>query len=193
MSRWGVAMALGQALLPATLAAQLGEAQFGVIASYGTASAYHGGAGLIAGVGAGRLIYVGARWVYYFGSSAVQTDTGGTFDVRDRAQTFAFDVGLQYPVGAVEVVAGVTIGAVRFAQQAEPVTPGTGAPQSSSRVDFLLVPNFSFQLRVSRFLVIPEFMYSFAASPDMRWPMDNKGPLLSIRVVTAFEVQRIRR
>jgi hypothetical protein len=60
-------------------------------------------------------------------------------------------------------------------------------------VDFLLVPNFSFQLRVSRFLVIPEFMYSFAASPDMRWPMDIKGPLLSIRVVTAFEVQRIRR
>src|SRR5204863_2919218 len=103
VSRWGrgrgggIAVALAQALLPADLAAQLGEAQFGAIASYGTSSAWHGGAGLIAGVGAGRLIYVGARWVYYFGSSAAQTDTGGTFQVRDRAQIFAADVGLPYP------------------------------------------------------------------------------------------------
>jgi hypothetical protein len=186
-------MALGQALLPANLAAQLGEAQFGAIASYGTGSPWHGGAGLIAGVGAGRLIYVGARWVYYFGSSAVQTDTGGTFQVRDRAQTFAADVGLQYPVSAVELVAGVTIGAVRFAQQAEPVSPGTGAPQSSSRVEFLLAPNFSVQLRVFRFLVIPEFVYSFVGSTDLRWPVDNQGPILSVRVVMPFEVQRIRR
>jgi hypothetical protein len=82
VSRWAVAVALGQVLLPVDLAAQLGEAQYGVIGSYGTSSAWHGGAGLIVGVGAGRLIYVGARWVYYFGSSAVQTDTGGTFDVQ---------------------------------------------------------------------------------------------------------------
>lgn len=193
MRRWGVAVALGQVLLPANLAAQLGEAQFGGIASYGTGSAWHGGAGLIAGVGAGRLIYVGARSVYHFGSSAVQTDTGGTFQVRDRAQTFAADVGLQYPVGAAELVAGVTIGAVRFAQNAEPVSSGTGAPQSSSRVEFLMAPNVSVQLRVSRFLLIPEFVYSFAGSPDMRWPVDSKGPILSLRVVMPFEVQRIRR
>ena len=193
MSRWGVAVALAPALLPANLAAQLGEAQFGAIASYGTGSAWHGGAGLIAGVGAGRLIYVGARWVYYFGSSAVQTDTGGTFDVRDRAQIFAADVGLQYPLGATELVAGVTIGAVRFAQHAEPVSPGTGAPQSASRVEFLLAPNFSVQLRVSRFLLIPEFVYSFAESADLRWPVDHQGPILSLRVVMPFEVQRIRR
>jgi hypothetical protein len=202
VSRWwgegwggGVALALSQALLPANLAAQLGEAQLGAIASYGTGSAWHGGAGLIAGVAAGRLIYVGARWIYYFGSSAVQTDPGGggTFQVRDRAQIFAADVGLQYPVGAAEVVAGVTIGAVRFAQRAEPVSPGTGAAQSSSRVEFLLAPNFSAQLRVSRFLLIPEFVYSFAGSPDMRWPVDHQGPILSLRVVMPFEVQRIRR
>ncbi|HKA59749.1 MAG TPA: hypothetical protein VKD28_14105 [Gemmatimonadales bacterium] len=195
MSRWGgaVAVALSQALLPANLAAQLGEAQFGAIASYGTGSAWHGGAGLIAGVGAGRLIYVGARWVYYFGSSAVQTDTGGggTFEVRDRAQIYAFDVGLQYPIGATEVVAGVTIGAVRFSQHAEPT--GGGAPQSSAPVEFLLAPNFSAQVRLSRFLLIPEFVYSFAGSPDLRWPVGSKGPLLSLRVVYAFEVQRIRR
>jgi len=193
VSRWGVAVALGQVLLPANLAAQLGEAQFGGIASYGTGSAWHGGAGLIAGVGAGRLIYVGARWVYHFGSSAVQTDTGGTFKVLNRAQTFAADVGLQYPVGPAELVVGVTIGAVRFAQRAEPVSPGTGAPQSSTRVEFLLAPNVSVQLRVSRFLLIPEFMYSFAGSPDLRWPVHHQGPLLSLRVVMPFEVQRIRR
>ncbi|HSE46912.1 MAG TPA: hypothetical protein VLA89_16455 [Gemmatimonadales bacterium] len=194
MSRWGIVAALAQALLAAKLTAQLGEAQFGGIASYGTSRAWHGGAGLIAGVGAGRLIYVGARWVYYFGSSAVQTDTGGTFDVRDRAQIFAADVGLQYPLGATELVAGVTIGAVRFGQRAEPVSPGTGAAaQSSSGVEFLLAPNLSIQLRVSRFLLVPEFVYSFAGSPDLRWPVGSKGPIFSLRVVTAFEVQRIRR
>ena len=48
MSRWGVAVALAQALLPAGVAAQLGEAQYGVIGSYGTSNAWHGGAGLIA-------------------------------------------------------------------------------------------------------------------------------------------------
>lgn len=195
MSRWGgrLAVVLASVLLPAYLAAQLGEAQFGAVASYGTGSAWHGGAGLIAGVGAGRLIYVGARWVYYFGSSAAQTDTGGTFEVRDRAQIFAADVGLQYPLGPAELVAGVTIGAVRFAQRAEPASPATGPPQSSSAVEFLLAPNLSAQLRVSRFLVIPEFVYSFAGSPDMRWPVGHQGPLLSIRVVMPFEVQRIRR
>jgi len=193
VSRWGVAVVLGQALLPSDLAAQLGEAQFGAIASYGTGSAWHGGAGLIAGVGAGRLIYVGARWVYYFGSSAVQTDPagGGSFEVRDRAQIFAADVGLQYPVGAAEVVAGVTIGAVRFSQQSEPT--GGGTPQSAARVEFLFAPNFSAQLRVSRFLLIPEFVYSFAGSPDLRWPVDHQGPIFSLRVVLPFEVQRIRR
>jgi hypothetical protein len=192
VNRWGIAVALGQVLLPADLGAQLGEAQFGAIGSYGTSSAWHGGAGLIAGVGAGRLIYVGARWVYYFGSSAVQTDTGGTFDVRDRAQIFAADVGLQYPLGAAELVAGVTIGAMRFAQRAEPLS-ATGPPQSSSRVEFLLAPNLSVQLRVSSFLVIPEFVYSFAGSPDQRWPVDHQGPIFSLRVVMPFEVQRIRR
>ena len=193
MSRRGGGVALAVALLPSNLAAQLGEAQFGAIGSYGTSSAWHGGAGLIAGVGAGRLIYVGARWVYYFGSSAAQTDTGGTFQVRDRAQIFAADVGLQYPLGPAELVAGVTIGAMRFAQQAEPVSPGTGPPQSSSRVEFLLAPNLSVQLRVSRLLLIPEFVYSFAGSPDQRWPVDHHGPIFSLRVVMPFEVQRIRR
>jgi hypothetical protein len=91
------------------------------------------------------------------------------------------------------LVAGVTIGAVRFSQQGEPVSPTTGPPQSSSRVEFLLAPNLSVQLRVSRFLVIPEFVYSFAGSPDQRWPVDHNGAIVSLRVVMPFEVQRIRR
>ena len=195
MSRWSVAVALGQALLPVDLAAQLGEVHLGAIIGYGTSSAYEGGAGLIVGVAAGRLVYAGARWVYYFGSSGTQTDTGGTFLVRDRAQIFAVDVGLQYPAGPAELVGGVTIGAVRFAQRAEPMPQGAGGaiPQSTARAEFLLAPNFSVQLRVLRFVVVPEVMYSLSGSPDVRWPVDHQGPVFSVRVVMPFEVQRIRR
>ena len=193
MIRWHAALALGQALLPASLTAQLGEVHLGVLAGYGTAGAYGPGAGVIVGVAAGRLAYVGARWTYFFGDTGTQSDTSGTFTVEDRVQMFAADLGLQYPAGPVEIVAGLTIGAIRLAQRATPVAPGTGATTAEVGVEFLAAPNVSVQLRALGLLVIPEVMYTFTGAPDLRWPVDRRGPVFSLRVVLPFEVQRIRR
>ena len=192
MIRWHAAVALGLSLLPAYLTAQLGEVHVGMLAGYGTAGAYGPGAGLIVGVAAGRLAYVGVRWTYFFGDTWTQSDTSGTFTVEDRAQVFAADLGLQYPAGPTEIVAGVTIGAIRFAQHATPLPPGTGAGGTQVKAEFLAAPNVSVQLRALGLLVIPEVMYTFAGAPDFTWPVQRRGPVFSVRVVVPFEVQRIR-
>ena len=192
MIRWHAAVAVSVALLPTCLTAQLGEVHLGMLAGYGTAGAYGAGAGLIVGVAAGRLAYVGVRWTYFFGDTRTHSGTGGTVTVEDRAQVFAADVGLQYPAGPTEIVAGVTIGAIRLAQQVTPVPSGTGAASTEVAVEFLAAPNVSVQLRALGLLVIPEVMYTFTGAPDFRWPVDRRGPVFSVRVVLPFEVQRIR-
>ena len=192
MIRWHAAVVLGQVLLPTCLTAQLGEVHVGMLTGYGTAGAYGPGAGLIVGVAAGRLAYVGGRWTYFLGDTGTQSDTGGTFAVEDRAQVFAVDVGVQYPAGPTELVAGMTIGAIRLAQHATPVPTGTGAASTEVAVEFLAAPNVSVQLRALGLLVIPEVMYTFTGAPDFRWPVDRRGPVFSVRVVVPFEVQRIR-
>jgi hypothetical protein len=182
-------LALGQS----DLAAQLGEVHLGGLVSYGSGGAYQGGAGLIGGISAGRLVYVGARWVYYTGDSGVETDGFGTFSVEDRVDVFAADVGLQYPFGPVELVGGVTVGALRFSQHTAPIT-GEGIEPAGAEVatEFLFAPNFSAQIRMLRLLIIPEVMLPLSGSPDLPWPVDYQGPVISVRVVVPIEVDRIR-
>lgn len=193
MIRWCAVIVIGQALWHSDLAAQLGEVHLGGLVSYGSGNAYQWGAGLIGGVSAGRLAYVGARWVYYTGDSVVESDGLGTFAVDNRVDIYAADVGLQYPLGPVEIVGGVTIGAVRFSQQSEPITgQGTGPAESDVATEFLLAPSLSVQVRVLRLLVIPEIMYPVSGSPDLQWPVDHRGPVFSVRLVVPIEVDRIR-
>jgi hypothetical protein len=192
MSRRSLLAALPLALWPAAVEAQLGEVHLGAIASYGTASSFQAGAGLIGGISAGRLIYVGARWVYYMGGSEQRTDSAGSYDVRTRAQVFAADIGLQYPAGAVELVGGVTIGATRFGQQTDPVvSTATTASTAKVATEFLVAPNFSVQVRVGRLLLIPEVMYCLSGTPDLRWPAGHRGALFSLRLIVPLEVARI--
>lgn len=193
MSHRSLLAALPLALWPATLMAQLGEVHLGAIASYGTASSFQAGAGLIGGISAGRIAYIGARWVYYTGAMERETDADGSYDVRTRAQVFAADIGLQYPAGAVELVGGVTIGATRFGQQTDPVvTKATTASTAKVATEFLIAPNFSVQVRVGRLLLIPEVMYCLSGSPDLRWPTGHRGALFSLRLIVPLEVARIR-
>lgn len=192
MSRRIPAAVLPLVFWPALLAAQLGEVHLGALASYGTASSYGVGAGLIGGISAGRLVYVGARWVYYAGGTERGSDSTGTYDVRTQAQIFAADLGLQYPLGAVEIVGGVTIGATRFGQHSSPVTRGATAFTAKVATEFLIAPNVSLQIRVGRLLLIPEVMYSLGGAPDLEWSAAHQGPLFAVRIVVPLEVDRIR-
>jgi hypothetical protein len=164
-------------LRPHGVVAQLGELQVGLSASYGTADAYGPGAGLVLGVATGRLAYAGLRWTYHTGAT--------TAGVTTRAQAFALDLGIVIPVGELEVVPGVSLGAMRFAQHA-----GSGR---AHKVEFLAAPGIAAELHVARVALIPELQYSLAGDPELTQPVQHRGLVASLRLVIPIEVGRIRR
>lgn len=159
------------------LAAQLGEVQAGVVASYGTSKASGPGAGVVLGVATGRLAYVGLRWTYHAGAT--------TAGVTTRAQTFAVDLGIVIPVRSLDVVAGLSLGAERFAQDA--------ASARAHKVEFLAAPGIAAELHVAGLALIPELQYSLAGDPQLSQPVQHRGLVASVRLVILVEIGRIRR
>lgn len=164
-------------LLTASLLAQVGEVQVGAVASYGTGEAYRAGAGAVLGVAAGRLAYMGLRWAYHS-----RTTTSG---VTSRAQVYSVDLGVLVPVGAVEVVPGLSLGAVRFAQRASGV--------ARHATEFLAAPGVAVEVRAGRVAIIPELQYHLAGDPGLPSPIDHRGLVASLRLVWWREIGRIRR
>jgi len=158
------------------LPAQLAEVQLGVVASYGSGDPYRPGGGLVFGIAPGRLTYAGLRWTYYPGA----TRQG----LRNRAQVFALDLGVQIPVGPLEVVPGVSLGFIRFAQR-------TGAV-SEHDTKFLVAPGLSVEAHVASLALIPELQYDLAANPDLSIPVRHRGLVASLRLVLPIEAGRLR-
>jgi hypothetical protein len=185
-----VAAVLG---LASQVRAQLGEVQVGGLLSYGLGDAYGPGAGIVLGVAAGRITYIGVRWTYYTGSEIRVVSPLTQIDVTNRVQLFAFDLGVQVPVGAFEVVPGVSLGAARFGQRARPA--GAGGPEAPSigGTEFFVAPGVSIAGRVAGLVLIPEVQYSIAGDPEMPRPVTHRGLTASLRVVVPFEVGRVRR
>ena len=177
--------------LPSTVRAQLGEVQVGGLLSYGLEDAYGPGAGLVFGVAAGRITYIGARWTYYRGSETRVTTPTEQLDVTSRVQLFAVDLGVQVPAGAFEIIPGMSIGAARFAQRAQPV----GGPEAPNVIatEFFWGAGLSVLGHVAGLVVIPEVQYGFAGDPQMIGPLVHQGLTFSMRVATTFEVGRVRR
>jgi len=170
-------MTVAALFLTSSLLAQLGEVHVGLVASYGTGEAYEPGAGVVVGVAAGRLAYVGLRWVYHRG-----TTTAG---VTNRAQVYGVDLGVLIPVGALEVVPGLSLGAVRFAQRALGI--------ADHATEFLAAPGVSVEVPAGRVAVIPELQYHLAGDPDLPSQVDHRGLVASLRLVIPLEIGRIRR
>ncbi len=167
----------GVVLLSASpLAGQIGELHLGVVTSYGTPDTYGPGAGLVVGVAPGRLVYVGVRWSYQVGATKLQ--------VRNRVQAFAVDLGVQIPVGALEVVPSMSLGVLRFAQRA------AGASRHST--EFLAAPGLSVEIPVARVALIPEVQLYLAGSPALLQPVTHRGVLASMRLVVPIEVSRFK-
>ncbi len=158
------------------LPAQLAEVQLGVVASYGSGDPYRTGGGLVFGIAPGRLTYAGLRWVYYVGATRL--------GVRNRAQVFALDLGVQIPVGPLEVVPGLGLGFIRFAQR-------TGAV-SEHDTKFLVAPGLSVEAHVASLALIPQLQYDVGANPDLSTPVRHKGLVASLRLVLPIEVGRLR-
>lgn len=169
-------------VLPSGAWAQLGELQVGVVGGYGLREPYRVGGGVLMGVAPGRLAYVGLRLTFHEGST-----TPG--DVRTRTRVFAADLGIQVPVGPVEIVPGVSLGVVRFAQRAQ--SP-TGTVSRTSK-EFVAAPGVAVQLTASRLALIPEIQYYLTGSPELAWPVRHRGFVASVRLVFLAEIRRIRR
>lgn len=182
-----VAAVLG---LPSAARAQLGEVQLGGHLDYGVEDAYGPGIGIVVGVAAGRITYIGLRWTYYTGSET-RVAAPTTLDVTNRVQFFTVDLGVLVPVGAFEIVPGVSVGVARFAQR-ERQTGGPAGP-SVIRTEFLVAPGLSMQAHVAGLVLIPEVQYGLAGDPEMPRPVTHRGLTTSLRVVVPFEVGRVRR
>ena len=195
LTRCGLVVA---ALLPlgSALNAQLGEVQLGALAGYGTGRAYGPGAGLVFGLAAGRLTYVGLRWAYHAGATTEYPSSLPALPatrVRTQVQLCAVDLGMLLPVGGVEIVPGVSVGAVRFSQTANQGTGAMPTRSSSDDWEFLAAPGVAVYVPLSRVTLIPEAQYSLSGSPELPWPAQYRGLLVSVRLVVTFEARRIRR
>ena len=171
------ALLLGTLAMAAPARGQIGEVQAGVVGSYGSPAAYGPGAGLVFGVATGRLAYVGLRWTYHTGAT--------TAGVTTRAQSFAVDLGVVIPVRQLDVVAGVSLGAVRFAQRSASVR--------AHKVEFLGAPGIAAEVHLARVALIPELQYAWAGDPELPQPVRHHGLVASVRFVVPIEVGRIRR
>jgi len=173
-------------LATAVAGTQLGEFQAGGVASYGTGKPFGRGAGLVVGVAPGRLAYVGLRWTYHAG---VTEQRGPSTEVATRVQVFAVDLGLQIPMGRLEVVPGVGVGMVQFVQRTQaPAGAGSGASK-----EFFAAPGIAVEMRAARVAVIPEVQYFLAGHPELPWSVQRRGLVASVRLVFLAEVRRIRR
>ena len=187
--RAAVAIALGA--LPAPLAAQLGELRMGSLASYVGADAYQAGVGVAVGYAPARLAYMGVRWTYNFGGTTTAVDATGSYDVTDRAQLFGADLGLEFPVGTMELVVGGTLGVTWFTQHSEP-SAATGSVEKASGTGFVAAPLVMLHVRIGSVMLVPQASWYFAGEPDFRWPVDHSGPAVSLGIMVPIETDRIR-
>jgi len=179
-------------LLPAPVTAQLGEVRIGVIGSYAVSDAYRSGGGLTLGYAPGRLAYMGVRWIYYVGSTEALADDAGSYDVTNRAQLFGADLGLEFPLGSMELVVGGTLGAVHYSQHTEPTGASTSGSESAGATEFVAAPMAILHIRIGPVMVAPQLAYYVAGAPDLRWSVGGSGPALSCSILLPIETDRIR-
>lgn len=186
-------------LLPAPLAAQLGEVHLGLLGSVGTGSAWGPGVGALIGVAPGRLTYLGLRAQAHRGP----TEEVDGVDVRTRMTVFAADLGFMIPVGPVELIPGISLGVLRFSQQVDdPMVEGGFGPPAIA-TEFYPAPTLAVLIRVKGIHLIPELQVDLAGDPSTKdpgdprskglWePVSHRGVMVGLRVVIPFEVDRIR-
>ena len=182
----GLALVLLACVGP-TASAQIAELHAGVVASAGTARSYGGGGGLVLGLSAGRLTYAGLRWAWYAGT----TTTVRGLNVRNRTQTYAADVGVVIPLKSAELMPGLSVGVLRFAQRVDSL----GTFRHTGRAaEFLFSPGIALEVHLGGALaVIPELQWSLAGQPDLPFGAPHRGPLASVRFVLVREIGRVRR
>ena len=188
---WRLASLLS--LLASPAVGQLGEGQLGMHASYGTGPAFGPGTGLVVGVATGRLAYVGVRWTYHFGETRPAGPGVPPSEIRNRVQSFAIDLDVQFPAGGIEIAPGVSFGALRFSQHAVAPSPGGGTTtRTGGSTEFLAAPGLSAEFYAGRLSFIPQIQYAFGGNPNLPSPVQHRSLIVSLRIVATKELGRIR-
>ena len=164
----------------APVAAQMGELQLGGLVSYGAPRSFRQGVGAVAGIGLGRLVYAGARWVYQAGSSE---HPAGQVEITTRTQLLTADLGVMLPVAGLEVVPGISLGAARYSQS---------APEPVHAWEFAFAPGLSVHAHVAGIVAIPEIQYVRSNEPRLNRPVPYRGPIAVLRLAIPIELRRIR-
>ncbi len=180
-------------LLASPAVGQLGEGQLGMVGSYGNGRAFGPGVGLVLGVATGRLAYVGVRWTYHFGETRSAGPAVPPTEIRNRVQEFAVDLGVQFPVGGIEIAPGVSFGALRFSQRTlGPAAGGGTTAHPPVATEFLAAPSVSLEFYAGRLSFIPQLQYAFAGNPDLPSTVQHHSLIASLRIVVTKELGRIR-
>lgn len=164
---------------PGPAEAQYAQVHLGAVGSYGTASAFQEGLGVTGGFLVGRVVYVGARYVRYFGS----TTAGDRTTVEDDTRTLTGELGIQIPVGPVEVLAGMGVGAASFGR--------TGVAPPSDQVTgttFLFAPSVMARVSVWKLIVGLEGQWLSAAPPAFDEDVVSDALAMSLRVIVPINV-----
>ena len=179
-------LSVALACVPAATHAQLGEVHVGALLSYGLPNNFGPGVGLVVGVAAGRVAYLGLRWTYLTGETIATGGPTTPVEVTSRVQVFAADLGILFPVGQFEIVPGASLGWARFAQRVVPA--GGGSPVREHGTKFFAAPGVWVQARLAGLLVIPELQYYLAEDPELSRPVSRRGLVASLRLVVPFEI-----
>jgi hypothetical protein len=177
---------------PTVARAQLGEVHLGALVSYGLPNSHGPGVGIAIGVATGRLTYLGVRWAYHVGSAQADGTALIPVEVTSRTQTFAADLGFLLPVGAVEIVPGISLGVSRFAQRNSELGNAGSKTEWASDIEFVAGPGVSIHTRFAGLLFIPELQYVFGSDPELPWRVQHRGPVATMRIAFALEVGRFR-
>lgn len=192
LMRGGCALLIAITLGVSNARAQIGEVQLGGFVNYGIPDAFGPGAGIVTGVAAGRLAYVGVHWSYQRGSSHARSVQADPVDITNRVQVFAFDLGVLVPVHAFELVPGASLGITRLTQ----IMNGSGALAARSATahatEFFVAPSCALHVHTAGLVLIPEMQVYLGGRSDLAFAPSARGLVSSLRIVVPIEVGRIR-
>jgi len=86
---------------------------------------------------------------------------------------------------------GIGFGGVHFNQNTRPSGSGS-AWLPNTATEFLVTPGISAEVHLGKVALIPELQYGLAHIPALAYSVQPNGLLASVRVVLAFEIDRIR-
>jgi len=168
--------------------AQQAELQIGAIGAWGTKDPYKAGVGGSVALLGGRVLYLGGTFLYYFGTTSQDTSGAVPTDVKVRSGLLTGDLGFQVPAGPLELLATISLGAVKFRQTVAPVG-GLDTTEAQKKTEFVFAPGLVATLPVGPFRFAAGAQYYFAGDPGFSEDFKSNSLVLSLRLILAVPIK----